>query len=131
MLEVSSQGPWEDKEMLMDGELEVGDVKQKNQRAWELPSASNRTGIILSCPRALHKIWVLLSDLMTDFCQQTTRPFPLFALKKKILHFQEQGWTPQTEMTQLAIYRLMFLKSAFFVWIKQKHKISVGGENIG
>lgn len=43
--------------MLLDGELEQGDVKQwGKQRARDMLTASNRTGIILLCPRALHKI---------------------------------------------------------------------------
>lgn len=77
--------------MLMDGELEQGDIKQqRKQRARDMPTASERTGIILSCPRALRKISsVLLCELMMDFCQQTRRLFSLFALKFFSLHFQE------------------------------------------
>lgn len=33
-------------------------------------------------------------------------------------------------MTQLVMYRLMYLKFEF-VWIREKHKIAVGGEHSG
>lgn len=55
--------------MLLDGELEQGDVKQwRKQGARDMLTASNRTGIILLCPRALHKTSSsLLCELMMDF----------------------------------------------------------------
>jgi len=77
--------------MLMDGEVEQGNIKQqRNRRARDTPTASNRTGIILSCPRALHKnSSALLCELMMDFGQQARKLFSLFALKFFFLHFQE------------------------------------------
>lgn len=120
--------------MLLDGELEQGDVKQwGKQRARDMLTASNRTGIILLCPRALHKIskpFMWVNDEFYFFFSKLEGSshcllWSLFSTFSRM----NMG---TTDCDDSACYiQTNVLKIWGFVWIREKHKISVGGEHVG
>lgn len=91
------------------------------------------TELVLSCcAQALHKISKLFMWVNDGFYFLANQKALLIVCSAaSFLHFQQWIWAPQPVMTQLVIYRLMYLKFWGFVWIREKHKISVGGEHIG
>lgn len=119
--------------MLLDGKLEQGNVKQwRKQRARDMLTASNRTGIILLCPRALHKLSSsLLCKLMMDFFFSKLEGSSHCLLWKLFSTFSRMNMD-NTDCDDSACYiQTNVLKIWVFVWKREKHKISVGGEHIG